>query len=241
MHLRSRRARLLVAASTLLVPASLLATVQTASAAPAGSVAIPSTLPTWLPKAAAKAKSAAAAADGDQSLTVRVYLAPSGGADALAKAALAVSTPGSSSYGQFLTADQFHATYAPSAAAEQTVRSFLTGQGLAVAETAPFRRYVTAKGTVSQLDKTFGITLTSFKHAGQSVVAPTTAAVVPAKVGAAILTVDGLDTTKVTMTHRQSPDVDPPAGYKNARPCSRYYGQVDASKAADYKTALPKF
>ena len=57
MHLRSRRARLLVAASTLLVPAALLATAQTATAAPSGSVAVASTLPHWLPKAAAGARS----------------------------------------------------------------------------------------------------------------------------------------------------------------------------------------
>ena len=131
MHLRSRRARLLVAASTLLVPASLLATVQTATAAPAdGPVAIPSTLPRWLPTTKAKIASKAAPVDTSQTLSVRVFLAPKGGAGALAKAALAVSTPGSASYGQFLTADQFHAGYAPTAASEQSVRGYLTSQGL---------------------------------------------------------------------------------------------------------------
>ena len=240
MHLRSRRARTLVAASTLLVPASLLVGVQPAAAAPTGLVAIASTLPTWLPKA--KTRSAAAPdAAADQAMTVRVYLAPTGGSDALAKAALAVSTPESSEYGQFVTADQFHATYAPSAAAEQTVRSFLTSKGLSVTETGPFRRYVTAQGSVSQLDDTFGISLKTFRHAGQKVVAPTTAAVLPAKVAAQVLTVDGLDTTRVTMTHRASPDVTPPDGYRNGRPCSRFWGQVQATKQADLKTPLPRF
>ena len=242
MHLRSRRARLLVAASTLLVPASLLATVQTASAAPAGGlVAIKSTLPSWLPKAKSKSAVAAKEAGADQALTIKVFLTPTGGADALAKAALAVSTPGSASYGQFLTADQFHATYAPSAAAEQTVRGFLTGQGLTVTETAPFRRYVTAKGTVAQLDKAFGVSLKTFSHLGQKVVAPTTAAEVPAKVASAVLTIDGLDTTQVKMTRHASPTTEPPAGFRNARPCSTSYGDVAASKQADFKTPLPKF
>src|SRR4051794_11476471 len=112
MHLRSRRARLLVAASTLLVPASLLATVQTASAAPAGMVVIKSTLPRWLPKAKTGKAAEAPEASAAKSLTIRVFLAPNGGADALEKAALAASTPGSASYGQFPTADEFHARYA---------------------------------------------------------------------------------------------------------------------------------
>ncbi|GAA3554591.1 S53 family peptidase [Microlunatus spumicola] len=239
MHLRSRRARLLVAASTLLVPASLLATVQTASAAPTGTVAITSTLPRWLPKTKARVAAAAPDAKADKTLSVKVFLTPKGGSDALAKAALAVSTPGSAGYGQFLTADQFHASYAPTAASEQAVRSYLAGKGLTVSGTAPFRRYVTASGTVAQLDKAFNVELKSFSHLGQKVVAPTTAAALPAKVASAVLTVDGLDTTQVKMSRHAA--TEPPAGFKNARPCSRYYGQVAASKQADFKTPLPQF
>ncbi|MGI3781713.1 MAG: S53 family peptidase [Janthinobacterium lividum] len=242
MHLRSRRARLLVAASTLLVPASLLATIQTAQAAPAdGLVAIKSTLPRWLPTSKAKIASKAASVDTAKTLSVRVFLAPKGGADALAKAALAVSTPGSASYGQILTADQFHAGYAPTATAEQSVRTYLAGQGISVTGTAPFRRYVTATATVAQLDKAFGVSLQSFSHLGQKVVAPTTAAVLPAKVAASVLTIDGLDTTQVKMTRHAAPTTEPPAGFRNAKPCSKYYGQVAASKQADFKTGLPKF
>ncbi|SEQ33365.1 S53 family peptidase [Microlunatus flavus] len=243
MQHRSRRTRLIVAASTLLVPAALLATVQTADAAPAaGSVAIPSTLPSWLPKATSRARTAAPAAAADASQTVRVYLAPNGGSDALAKAALAVSDPSSASYGQFLTADQFHAQWSPTAQAEQTVRGYLADQGLTVSGTAPFRRYVTATGTVSQLDKAFGVTLKKFTHDGQHVVAPTGAARVPAKVGAAVLTVSGLDTTQTKMVHKDTPKATtPPAGFRNGRPCSTFWGDVQAKYQADFKTPLPKF
>ena len=242
MHLRSRRARLLVAASTLLVPVSLMAGVQTASAAPVGGmVANRSTLPRWLPTTKAKIASKAAPADTHKTLSVRVFLAPRGGAAALNEAALAVSTPGSATYGQFISADQFHASYAPTAASEKSVRKYLKGQGLKVTQTAPFRRYVTAKGTVAQLDKAFGVTLQSFSHLGQKVLAPTTAAQLPAKVAKSVLTIDGLDTTRVQMTRHASPKTDPPAGFRNAKPCSRFYGQVAATKQSDFKTPLPKF
>lgn len=240
MHLRSRRARLLVAASTLLVPAGLLATAQTATAAPTGTVAIRSTLPRWLPKAGSAKLAAAPEAKADKTLDVRVYLAPQGGADALAKAALAVSDPSSTSYGQHLTADQFHAAYAPTPAAEQSVRGFLAGKGLKVTGTGPFRRYVEASGPVSTIDEAFGVTLKSFTHRGQKVLAPTTAAVLPTAVAGNVLTITGLDTTATKVTRAQSPDdVPPPDGFKNARPCSTSYGQVKAKTQADFTTPLP--
>ena len=239
MHLRSRRARLLAAATALLVPVGVLAAIQPAAAAPTGSVAITSTLPRWLPKTKGKVALAVPQAKADKTLSIRVYLAPNGGSDALAKAALAASTPGSATYGQFLTADQYHAAYAPTAKAESTVRSFLGSKGLTVTGTAPFRRYVTATGTVAQLDKAFDVSLKQFTHAKQHVVAPTTAASVPATVAGSILTIDGLDTTQVKMTTPKA--VVPPDGFRNGRPCSRFWGQVKAKYQADYKTPLPKF
>ncbi len=47
----------------------------------------------------------------------------------------------------------------------------------------------------------------------------------------------GLDTTPHKVTHT----APPPAGFRNARPCSAYYGQVSANYQADGKTPLPKF
>jgi subtilase family serine protease len=44
------------------------------------------------------------------------------------------------------------------------------------------------------------------------------------------------------MTHSDTPKATtPPAGYRNAKPCSRFWGQVQATKQADFKTPLPKF
>jgi len=244
MHLRTRRARLLVAASTLLVPAALLASAQTATAAPStASVPIASTLPQWLPKPAAGARSRVAVpkADAKQRLAIRVYLAPKGGQAALEQAAAAVSDPSSSSYGQFLSAPQFQATYEPTSASAKSVTKWLKSKHLKVTGTGANRRWVGASGTVAQLDKAFDVSLSSLTHDGQKVVAPTTAAQVPASLASSVLTVSGLDTSVARKTHEAKPAVTPPDAFQNARPCSVYYGQVAAKYADDYSTALPKF
>jgi len=67
--------------------------------------------------------------------------------------------------------------------------------------------------------------------------------------------VTGLDTTSYTKTANRispanqkgvakgatNPNVTPPTGFVNARPCSIYYGQVSAQYQADFSTPLPTF
>ena len=94
-------------------------------------------------------------------------------------------------------------------------------------------------GTVAAAQTAFGVALHSYTHDGQTVQAPTGDASVPDSLGSAILAVGGLDTTK-TAAHVGAP-IPPPPAFANARPCSIYYGQIDAKFQADFKTRLPKF
>jgi subtilase family serine protease len=63
---------------------------------------------------------------------------------------------------------------------------------------------------------------------------------VPAGLAGSVLTVTGLDTAPAYAKPLSSAD-EVPAGFRNARPCSKYYGQVTAKFRADFKTRLPKF
>jgi subtilase family serine protease len=77
---------------------------------------------------------------------------------------------------------------------------------------------------------------------GKTVQAPTSALRAPADLAGSVLTVTGLNTAPALARPMHStPEVAPPAGFRNARPCSKYYGQVTAKRQADYKTTLPKF
>ena len=76
-----------------------------------------------------------------------------------------------------------------------------------------------------------------FHHAGRTVQANISAVAVPADIAPLITTVTGLDTSPKRVHHA----APPPAGFRNAKPCSAFYGQVAASTQADFKTPLPKF
>src|SRR5690242_8729678 len=65
-------------------------------------------------------------------VSLRVYLAPNGGLDALKTAVANVSDPKSSSYRKFLSAAQYHATYDASGATVASVSSWLKDNGLKV-------------------------------------------------------------------------------------------------------------
>ncbi|MGB8383390.1 MAG: S53 family peptidase [Dermatophilaceae bacterium] len=184
--------------------------------------------------------------------TIRVYLAPKGGLDNLKAAVAAVSDPSSASYRHFISSDQFDATYAPSQAQVEQVSNYLTGTGLSVSGVEGHRRYVEASGTPAQLSSAFEVVMGGYTHDAQTVTAPDRAASMPNDVAANVLTVTGLDTTTVTMTpdhigpdgktdRGASPNAKPPAGFVNARPCSLWYGQVEAQFQADFVTPLPEF
>ena len=249
MHiLQSRRALVLVTSAA--VAAGIGLGVSPAAQAANGKVTIANTLPRWLGHASKSAVTPFAAT----TQTVRVYLTPNGGADALNAAVAAVSDPSSAQYRQFLTSAQYDAKYAPTQAQADQVSGYLSGAGLAVTGVEAHHRYVEASGTTSQLGSAFGVQLGTFTDDGQTVTAPSSAAAVPTGIAGTVLTVTGLDTTSYTKSANRispadqkaakgatNPNATPPTGFINAHPCSLYYGQVSAQYQADFSTPLPKF
>jgi subtilase family serine protease len=248
MHKVQCRRALVLATSAAVAAGIGFGVAPAAQAAGNGKVKIDNTLPRWLARATKNQVTPFAATPQ----TVRVYLSPNGGLDALKAKVSALSSPSSPDYGHWLTTAQFDATYAPTQSQVDKVSAHLKAAGLTVTGVEGHRRYVEASGNAGQLNAAFGVTLGSFKHDGQTVTAPDSAASLPADVAANVLTVTGLDTTtyKKTANHigpdkrgasATNPNVTPPPGFANARPCSIWYGQIDATYQADYKTPLPPF
>lgn len=229
---RGRIAAVLVAASTLIVGAL---------AAPTGAQAQPSptplahTQPTWLGHAQRLGPAGAAAA-----VNARVYLAPNGGVAALKQAVAGVSTPGSATYRHFLSAAQYQATYGTTVATVRQVERWLSSAGLTVTGVGEQNSYLAITGTVAAAQRAFGASIERFRHDGQTVQAPASSLTVPASIAGTVVTVSGLDTTAHTAAPASTQD-PPPAGFRNARPCSIYFGQVQAKYEADFHTPLPKF
>jgi subtilase family serine protease len=197
---------------------------------------IPHSKPAWLDRATPLGTAA-----GSASTTAKVYLAPNGGEDALKAAALAVSTPGSATYGAFLTPAQYRARYAPTASAVRSVEAYLRGAGLTVTGVESSNRYISVSGDVAAAQKAFHAPIARYRHNGKTVQAPSTSLALPASIAGLVTTVTGLDTTPHVVKPASSTPAPPPAGYRNARPCSVYYGQVQAKLQADFKTPLPSF
>lgn len=244
MRTTPRRSRIALTTAALLVPGTILLNVSGAAAAPAHLVKITSTMPSWVSGNAAQRSRIAAS--GAKRMSIKVYLTPKGGQAALESKVASLSDPSSADYAKWMSVAQFRAANQPTVASADSVKSYLKSQGLRVGSVEAQRRYVNASGTVAQLQSAFHVTLGQFNHAGQTVTAPTTAAQLPSTVAGSVLTVTGLDTTVVKMTHNhttpvKTPTTTPPDGFRNARPCSTYFGQLKAKYTDDYTTPLPKF
>ncbi|MDT4948005.1 MAG: hypothetical protein QOJ37_600, partial [Pseudonocardiales bacterium] len=217
------------------VLASALTSTGSASAAPSPK-AVPNTKPAWTAHAKHLGHASNSAA-----VNARVYLAPNGGLDAVKQVATAVSTPGSASFHKFLTPAQYQARFGTTGATVTAVSAYLRSAGLKVTGVGASNRYVSITGTVQDAEKAFGAQIDTYTHNGKQVQAPASTLTVPADVASSVLTVTGLDTTPRKTSPATKQAEPPPAGFRNARPCSLYYGQVAAKYQADFKTPLPKF
>ncbi len=185
-----------------------------------------------------------------QHLSVILNLRDEAGAEALATA---VSTPGNAQYGKYVTAAQWRARFAPTDAQVKVVRDWLTSNGFRVVSMPANHRYLEVTAPASTTEKALATTLGLFDKGGKQVQAPTTSVSVPDSVASLVAGVTGLDTsalaTPLTSTGNRagSPDTTkqlaaraakpasssalppPEAVFKNAGPCSTYYGQKKAT------------
>ena len=219
-----------VASCTVAAVVAAAGVVSSASAS-SGSVALKGSAPAWAAHAVRPAKSSGR-------VSVRVYLAPRGGTAALKAALAALSTPGSASYRHFLTPAQYRARFEPTAAAVASVSAWLRSAGLRVTAVESSHRYVSASGSVAAAQRAFGAKLAVYQHAGKLVRAPAANVRIPAAVAGSVLGVTGLSTAPEYSRPQIGP---PPAGFRNARPCSKTYGTIPATVQSDGTTPLPKF
>jgi subtilase family serine protease len=170
--------------------------------------------------------------------TVRVYLAPQHKAQ-LDQLAAAVSNPQSTQYRQFLTSKQYQARFGTTAAQVGAVKRWLGDAGLKVGAVGAANRYVEATGTTAATVRAFATPLRTYRHAGKVMQAPATDVTLPADLAGTVLGVSGLQTPQALKPTKNS--APPAPGFRNARPCSLWYGQITALYQADYRTPLPKF
>jgi subtilase family serine protease len=181
--------------------------------------ALPGSAPTWA-KPAARVGGVASTTH----VAFRVYF---GWRNPTAAAALArsVSTPGSASYGKYLTAAQFRQRFGVSAADTAAVQQWLRNRGFSIDYVPGNGRYVQAEGTAGQAAKAFGTTFSRYRVHGKTLRANDSALKVPSSLPSSIVGVVGLDDS----TSFVRPTAPPSAAFVNAPPCSTYWDQKDTA------------
>jgi subtilase family serine protease len=157
----------------------------------------------------------------------RVYLGwiDPNGAAALAKS---VSDPHSSSYGHYLTANQFRSRFAPSAADTAKVQNWLKSQGLDLTYTPQNNHYISVEGTLAQAQAAFGVQFGIYSVHGRSLRSPVNDLSIPSSLATTVKAVVGLDQSYqfIQTYHRLDTNAPPSAGFRNAPPLSTFWAQL---------------
>jgi subtilase family serine protease len=238
-----RRTAIVISASALTIP--LFGSV--AQAAPDSRADLPGTQPGWAtPARAAATPSASQQVSFSVALSLR-------NADAAERLAAAVSDPASSQYQQYISPQQFNTRFAPSKDQVDRVRKFLTSNGIKVDGVAEANRWVSATGTVAQINKAFGTVVKTYSWRGHTLKAPSKAVSVPSSVRSDILAVTGLDdgaTLRRPQSRKVAPSgetaldikVAPKSSPPPASQCSTFWGQNSQTLPSAYgKTSFPTY
>ena len=230
-----------------LVPAScaaaLLTSLGPAVAHPAdpGRTTIASTAPTGTAARALAQGSTTAAPSAVVRFQVQLRLRDQAGAERLATA---VSTPGSSAYGHYLSPASFNARFAPTQSQASSVTRFLSSYGITVTSTAANRRWIQARGTGDQVGRAFGVQMRSYRMGSDVRLTDDRAVSVPNSLASTILTVTGLNETggaKPGLLGKDpastSPGATRPAQDHLKTPCSSSWGARHAKLPSAYGTS----
>ena len=237
-----KSARFLTAATAVSGAAVLAAGLMAmpAGAAASGRSTLAGSQPAW-----ANAKALKSAAPATDYVNIRVNLGWRNEA-AAQQTALAVSTPGSASYHQFLTPAQFRQQFAPSQSDVTAVQQFLHNAGFSIVDTPSNNHFVSAEGTVAQAETAFGVQLGEYSAYGMTLRAPESAVSVPSSLAGIVQSVTGLDQSSRLFGGDNTKDSPakqdhgaPSVGFRAGQPCSMWYGEktVATPNAPAYGTS----
>ena len=173
---------------------------------------------------------------GSQALTIQFWLTPR--TAAAESFATAVSTPGNSSFGHFLSPAAYTARFGASSAEAAGVEAWLRSSGFTGVTADAQRDYVQATGSVSAINSALRVQLKYFRptadvNAGSYQLRANDRAIsLPSTIAPSVLGVTGLDNAAPKPTYIR-PGVPAnakagPAATPGNVPCSSYYGQHNA-------------
>jgi hypothetical protein len=130
-----------------------------------------------------------------QPMQVTLRLAPSADRTAALQQFLADQiTSSSNSFHQWLTPQQFAASYGATDDQISTVTSYLQAQGLTVESVSPAKTRLTVSGTVAQVQSAFAAPLRSYVISGNSYYGTTATPTLPRSIASSVAGISGLST-----------------------------------------------
>jgi subtilase family serine protease len=195
---------------------------------------------------------------------VGIELKDLAGAEAFAKEA---TDPTSRNYRRYLTPQQWESRFSPSVRANREVEASLRSAGIKITKVAPDRMTIVAEGTAEQIEAYFETTLAKYEVGEETVRLASSSLSAPTKVAPLISGVRGVNeihAKPANLTgagrggrgpwgrpghggHGHGPpppaeeveEIEQPLGFRNATPCSAYYGQELASTLPDFGDGFP--
>jgi subtilase family serine protease len=231
-----------------------------AASAPAAAVPLPGS-------AAAPAVAPIEATPAATPIEFTVGLEPGDPAGAAAFAR-SVSDPGGAGYRRFLTPAQWEKRFSPSKASVDAVSAWLRSQGVAVEGVSADRLTVQASAPAATVERAFGTSLAQYSVNGRVLRSSARALSVPASIAPLIAGVSGVDqrpkhpsaltgsglspseagsaaspqaSPKIAAKAKQKAgkEVPQPPGFRNAPPCSAYYGEKSDTTDPEYGGGFP--
>jgi subtilase family serine protease len=165
----------------------------------------------------------------------------------------AVSEPGGASYHHYLSPAQWEQRFSPARASVEAVTSWLKAEGVTVEAVTPDRMTIQASASAATIERAFATSLGQYRHANQVVRLASAPLQVPSSLSALITGVTGVDQSLATpagigadtrpAAKPAGKEIPQPAGFRNAPPCSSYYGRkrdtTDPAYGAGYPEPLP--
>jgi subtilase family serine protease len=231
-----------VAAGVAISAVGLAGTAAVAGAATSRSKLAGSQAPAAARKQAVRKVPATAAVSFNLMLTMK----DAAGAQALVRT---VSDPASPSFRHYVTRSQWISRYAPAQAEVSKASAWLRQQGFKVGAVPKDRLFVPASGSAALVEKTFATTLSYYKVNGATVRLAESPLSIPSSMAGTVTGAVGVNQSfeRPNITNGQSAatgasrsaavEPPPPAGFRNPRPCSNYWGQkIDTADAASLFT-----
>ncbi|MDJ0354904.1 S53 family serine peptidase [Paenarthrobacter sp. PH39-S1] len=199
-------------------------TATAAMAAPTPSnQAFPGSVPGWATAANDLGTAADTSVEGEVFLSLR-------NVDAAIATATAVSTPGSGSYKQPLSPQQWIQRFSPTQADVDAVVAHLKAKGMTITDVPASRQFVVFRGPAGRMGSAFGTELHLYSHGGASLLAPAAPPSLPAALAAKVQGIS-IDQSRL-LTRPDLVKQDEPSANRFAAaapvlatPCSNYWDQ----------------